>query len=90
MSGFGASQYDNNWGKINNNEVSSNPGDSRQTRRMMSLGDRRNPGTNQGKTEDYYSNHPVSTLTQSSWRKPLDSLPAIDSNNLNRTGVLLP
>ena len=56
----------------------------------MSLGEKRNPGTNQGKNEDYLSNHPVSNLTQSSWRKTKDSLPSIDSGNLNRTGVLLP
>ena len=90
MGGMGSSQYDNNWGKINNPDTSQTPGNVR-SRRMMSLGDRRNPGTNTGKTEDYLSNHPVSTnMTQSSWRKPKDSLPSIDSGNLNKTGVLLP
>ena len=87
LNGFSTSQYDNNWGKIT--DASSTPGESRQTRRMMSLGEKRG-AENNGKTEDYLSNHPVSNLTQSSWRKPKDSLPSIDAGNLNRTGVLLP
>lgn len=60
-------------------------------RRMMSLGERRAPGTNQ--SENYLANHPISSLTQSSWTKAPGAtmLPAIDGNrNLNRTGVLLP
>ena len=57
----------------------------------MSLGERRNPGTNMSQNEQYLSNHPISTLTQSSWRRQKDVLPSIDgSQNLNRTGVLLP
>ena len=57
----------------------------------MSLGDKRNPGTNQSANENYLANHPISTLTQSSWvRRDNNALPVIEGTNLNRTGVLLP
>lgn len=40
--------------------------------------------------EDYYANHPVSNLTQSSWRKNESTLPSINDGlgggNLNKTG----
>lgn len=45
-------------------------------------------------TEDYLANHPVSNLTQSSWKRRQE-LPALEGTgsanmNLNRTGLLLP
>lgn len=62
------------------------------TRRMMSLGEKRTPGTNQSENADYMANHPVSSVTQANWRRPKDPLPSLDAGrgNLNRTGVLLP
>ena len=37
------------------------------------------------------ANHPVSSTTQQSWRRSRETLPVIEkTNNLNRTGVLLP
>jgi len=58
----------------------------------MSLGEKRAPGTNHGKnSESYLADHPISSHTQSSWRRPKDTLPSLDGGqNLNRTGVLLP
>jgi len=57
---------------------------------MMSLGERRTPGTNLSNNEQYLSDHPISNLTQSNWRRPKDALPSLEGSNLNRTGVLLP
>lgn len=78
--GFGASQYEGNWGgksfKLDNPETKTI--EARTTRRMMSLGDRRNPGTNQSTNENYLANHPISALTQSSWRRDRDVLPALE------------
>jgi hypothetical protein len=64
------------------------PGEPRN-RRLMSLGERRVPGTNQSNNEDYLSNHPVSNLA-SYWKNPKDSQSSIDAAPLNKTGVLLP
>lgn len=94
--GFGSSQYEGNWGgsskqlKLGQDDDSRRTIDVRSTRRMMSLGEKRTPGTNQSSNENYLANHPISTLTQSSWRRDRDVLPALEGGNLNRTGVLLP
>lgn len=68
------------------------PGSATTTsrRKMASLGERRQPGTNQSSTENYLANHPISNLTQSTWRRDKDTLPSIEGNNLNKTGVFLP
>jgi len=104
--GFGSSQYDGFGGSRfkNPSEASSlhmgtpnrGVGDSHSsftnTRRMMSLGEKRTPGTNQSESADYMANHPVSSMTQANWRKPKDTLPSLEGGkaSLNRTGVLLP
>ena len=60
-------------------------------RKMASLGARREPGTNQSTTENYLANHPISNLTQSTWRREKDTLPSIEGRtDLNKTGVFLP
>jgi len=94
--GFGASQYDGDWGgrfKLDPPDSGSRKTiDARPTRggRLMSLGERRTPGTNQSTNESYLANHPISHMTQSSWRREQDVLPTLEGGNLNRTGVLLP
>lgn len=98
---MGSSQYDGNWGRggfkpeedrLRSTKTSIEPTTSTATsRRMLSLGEKRTPGTNSGSNENYLANHPISTLTQSSWRRERESLPAIDKASLlGRTGVLLP
>lgn len=88
--GFGSSQYDGNWGKKDTITHSDKMGPSSKRGRMMSVGERKSPWNAKGKTnENYLANHPISNLTQSTWRREKDVLPALEGN-LNRTGVLLP
>ena len=94
MGGFGKSQYEGPWGRRFEEEQQRQTIESSghtATRRMMSLGERRNP-SGMPSNEKYLANHPISTLTQSSWRRERDVLPAIEGagQNLNKTGVLLP
>ena len=103
--GFGSSQYDGFGGGRFKNPTDGSSlhmgtpnqgvGDSHSSftasRRMMSEGPKRTPGTNQSNA-DYMANHPVSSQTQANWRKPKDTLPSLGGgkSSLNRTGVLLP
>ena len=67
--GFGGSQYDNWNGRFKMDSSHTTLHDpheqphGRQKQRMMSLGEKRTPGTNSSQTEQYLSNHPISTLT---------------------------
>ena len=91
--GFGSSQYDGNWSRKDMQSITQSDKHLPAKRnRMMSVGESKSPWQNQNQTksnENYLANHPISNLTQSTWRRDQDVLPKIEGN-LNRTGVLLP